>query len=144
MKAGQNDDENQPKIWSVGHSNKLYFELARLLKSAAIQTVVDCRTRPYSRWPQFGRERLTKLLEADGIVYEFRGSNIGGYDTNEAESETLDELAERAASGERIALLCSEGKPQDCHRGQKLAPELESRNVIVEHLLYATPQRALL
>jgi len=144
MKTRQNDDENQPKAWSAGHSNKPYSELARLLKSVAIQTVVDCRTRPYSRWPQFGRERLAKLLEADGMVYEFRGLNIGGYDTNEAESETLDEIAERATNGERIALLCSEGLPQNCHRGQTLAPELEARGVAVEHLLYATPQRPLL
>lgn len=137
-------EQSQLTIHSIGHSNRSYLELARLLKSAGIETVIDCRTRPYSRWPQFNSKRLQASLEADGMRYEFRGTNLGGYGENEAEDETLDELTERAASGERLALLCSEGDFRNCHRGTRLAPALEARGVNVRHLLHESAQRSLM
>ncbi len=124
------------RIWTVGHSNKSYAALAELLKSAHIETVIDCRTKPYSRWPQFSGTRLAALLADDGIAYEFRGTNIGGLGANVFFDKTLDELKERAELGEHIALLCSEGKPKDCHRGTILTPELVQRGINVEDLLY--------
>jgi hypothetical protein len=70
-------------------------------------------------------------------VYEFRGNNLGGLGENDFFDETLDEVAKRAFDGERIALMCSEGKPQECHRGTILAPELEKRHLSIKHLLYS-------
>jgi len=127
---------NKPTIYSAGHSNVSIDRLIELLKSANIKTVVDCRTKPYSRWRQFNHSQLaTSLLQAD-ISYEWRGENIGGLGNNVDFEATLDELAKRAESGERLALLCSEGKPGDCHRGTILTPELEKRGITIEHLLY--------
>jgi uncharacterized protein (DUF488 family) len=130
-------------IWTVGHSNKSYAALAELLKSAEIGTVIDCRTKPYSRWPQFTGTRLASLLADDEIGYEFRGTNLGGLGGNVFFDETLDELKERANDGERIALLCSEGKPEDCHRGGVLAPALMSRGATIKHLLYPVSKRVV-
>jgi uncharacterized protein (DUF488 family) len=133
-----------PFIASIGHSNVSFERLLELLKEANIQTVIDCRTKPSSRWRQFNHSQLAaSLLRAD-ISYEWRGSNIGGLGENVYFDETLDELAERAVKGERLALLCSEGKPEQCHRGTILTPELENRGIKVEHLLYKQAQGALL
>lgn len=126
----------RPIIASIGHSNVSIDRLIELLKTANIKTVVDCRTKPYSRWRQFNHSQLAaSLLHAD-ILYEWRGTNIGGLGDNIDFDETLDELAKRAESNERLALLCSEGKPQDCHRGTILTPELEKRGITIKHLLY--------
>lgn len=127
---------NNPTIYSAGHSNVSSDSLIELLKSVDVKTVVDCRTKPYSRWRQFNQSQLAaSLLRAD-IAYEWRGANIGGLGDNLNFDGALDELAKRAKCGDRLALLCSEGKPQDCHRGTILTPELEKRGVTVTHLLY--------
>ncbi|MFZ1360592.1 MAG: DUF488 domain-containing protein [Candidatus Saccharimonadales bacterium] len=128
--------EKQVKMWSVGHSNRSITEFIDLLKSADIQTVIDVRTKPRSRFWWFGGSSLNKSLAENDMRYEWRGLNIGGLTGNVNYDETLDELVERATTGERIALLCSEGKPQDCHRGTELTPGLEARSITVEHLLY--------
>jgi uncharacterized protein (DUF488 family) len=129
---------NNATIFTIGHSNKDINTFTDLLKTANIQTVIDCRTRPRSRFPQFNRERLATHLNSQQINYEFRGTNLGGYGGNVFFNETLDELKDRAERNERIALLCSEGKPQDCHRGTILAPELQERGLTIEHLVYTT------
>jgi uncharacterized protein (DUF488 family) len=137
MKAKQNGGQIEPVIWTVGHSNRSLQELLALLQSVDIKTIVDCRTKPYSRWRQFNHSELAaSLLRAD-ISYEWHGNQIGGLGNNVDFDKTLDELAERASS-ERITLLCSEGLPKDCHRGTILTPELEKRGVTVKHLLYDT------
>jgi uncharacterized protein (DUF488 family) len=102
--------------------------------------VIDCRTKPRSRWPQFNANRLAAYLTEAGIIYEFRGNNLGGLSGNVDFDKTLNELAKRAKNGERLVLLCSEGKPQDCHRGTILTPKLVSLGVTVEHLLYDNPK----
>lgn len=132
------------RIATVGHSNVPFSQLLELLKKADIQIIIDCRTKPFSRWRQFNHSQLAaSLLRAD-ISYEWRGTNIGGLAGNVYFDETLDELANRASKGERIALLCSEGKPEQCHRGTILTPEFESRGVTVQHLLYEKAQKTLL
>ena len=39
------------------------------------------------------------------------------------------------AKGRRIALMCAEKEPLDCHRTLLVAPALEERNVAVTHIL---------
>lgn len=133
-----NEYENdKPTIFTIGHSNKPYDEFQDLLINADIQTVVDCRSRPHSRFPYFSQSRLEVSLKESCIYYEFRGENIGGLANNVEFDETITELAERVKRGERIALMCSEGKPEACHRGTILAPQFESNGIAVRHLLYA-------
>lgn len=124
-------------IWTIGHSNKGIADFLRLLVHSDIQTVIDCRSKPRSRWHQYNQTMLNSYLDATRISYEFRGCNLGGLSGNVYFDETLDELQERAEAGERIALLCSEGDPKKCHRGTILAPELGNRGIQIEHLLYA-------
>src|SRR6185369_9895712 len=131
----------EPKIvFTVGHSDRSIAEFIALLQSAKVQTIIDCRTRPRSRWAQFRQGPLCNHLNAVGISYEPRGRNIGGLAGNVEFDETLDEIARRAEEGEQIALLCAEGDYKKCHRGTLLAPELEKRGMTVGHLLYRSKQ----
>ena len=127
---------SEPTVWTLGHSNKHIDEFLELLTEANIQTVIDCRSKPRSRWYQFNQSTLQTYLEQTGIVYEFRGQNLGGLSGNVFFDKTLDEIKHRSFHGERMALMCSEGDPQNCHRGTELAPELNNRGVLVEHLVY--------
>lgn len=129
----------QAVIYTAGHSNKPFDSFVSLLLEKNVQVVIDCRTKPRSRWSHFNRNALASRLNVHGIGYEFRGLNIGGLGLNVQYAETLDELAYRAECGELMVLICSEANPNDCHRGTLLTPELEVRGVIVEHLLYAKP-----
>ncbi len=135
-KAGLSLASNATTIWSAGHSNKDICTFISLLQTVNVQTVVDCRTKPRSRWSHFNAEKLAMHLSSMDINYEFRGNNLGGLAGNVDFDETLDEMKCRAEHGERIALICSEGKPEECHRGTILAPELEKRGIAIEHLLY--------
>ena len=130
----------QAVIFTIGHSSKTFDSFSSLLLENDIQTVIDCRTNPRSRWSHFNKNALEKRLSQLNIQYEFRGLNIGGLSANQLFEETLDELAYRARCGEQIVLMCSEGKAVECHRATVLAPEIENRGVLVKHLAYPSNQ----
>ena len=129
-------------IWTIGHSNVSIDVFLALLQSVKIGTVIDCRSKPQSRWRQFGHSALARHLVYADIFYEWRGQNVGGLGGNVDYQETLNEIADRA-SREHIAIMCSEGKPEQCHRGTELTLELEKRGVQVLHLRYDKQGRLL-
>lgn len=123
-----------PVVLTVGHSNKSIEQFLHLVQQAGVETVVDCRTRPYSRFcPWFGRDRLRESLQSVGITYHYRGKNLGGLGANERFPETVEEVLTMP----RPALLCSEGKPEGCHRSTLLAPAFHEQGATVRHLLWS-------
>ncbi|MBI1243991.1 MAG: DUF488 family protein [Alphaproteobacteria bacterium] len=135
-------------ILTVGHSNQSYEAFARLLKGAGATAVADVRTQPYSRRnPQFNREKLRDALRADGIEYVHLGDTLGGrprgtggapdYEALAAAPEFsagLDRLME-GARRYRVAVMCAERDPKDCHRCLLVSRALETRGVSVGHIL---------
>lgn len=141
-RIGKNNVANRAVVYTIGHSNVSIDVFLALLQSAKIQTVIDCRSKPQSRWRQYGHSALARHLVYRDIFYEWRGQNIGGFGENVNYQQSLHEIADRA-SRERIAIMCSESKPEDCHRGTDLAPELEKRGIQVVHLRYEKQERLL-
>lgn len=127
--------KQSPKVWTIGHSNRTITEFISLLKTVNIQIVIDVRSKPRSRFYWFNSTKLTEYLAEAGIVYEHQPS-IGGFIKGDDYTEVLDSIATRAQNGKRLALMCSEGKPEQCHRDTELTPEFQRRNIKVEHLLY--------
>ena len=126
----------ETKIWTIGHSNRTVEEFIKLLDTRGIQLVVDARTVPFSRAnPQFNRPALALALSRVGIDYVWRGRNIGGLGENVDQEKTIDELIE-VADNVPMAVMCSEARPQDCHRYTTLTPLFEARGVEVEHILW--------
>jgi uncharacterized protein (DUF488 family) len=140
------------EIYTIGHSNHTVENLLALLGEHAIEVVVDVRSQPYSRYvPQFNRETLARVLQAQGFTYEHRGDRLGGrpadesllladgsvdYDRVRASKDfqqALDELLALARE-RRVALMCAEGDHRRCHRGQLITPALLARNVTVLHI----------
>jgi uncharacterized protein (DUF488 family) len=141
------------KIYSIGHSNHQPDTLIRLLRSNEVTAVVDTRSQPYSQYsPQFNHHSLASLLEQAGIEYVFAGDTLGGrpraaefYDREGhvlyyrvAESDFfalgLSRLRFLAESYDRVALLCSEEDPTDCHRRLLIARVLASEGIDVLHI----------
>jgi len=139
-------------IYTVGHGLLPADVLLANLSRHEVAAVIDVRSQPFSRRaPQFTKQSLCSALEAVGISYIWMGQALGGrpperlrtsagapnYELMAQEPPTaaaLDKVVE-AAARRRIALLCSEARPEGCHRARMLEPQLEQRGAAVEHIL---------
>ncbi|HUO43340.1 MAG TPA: DUF488 domain-containing protein [Burkholderiales bacterium] len=144
-------------LFSVGHGNRTSTELLQLLQQAGIQCLADVRAYPASRrHPQFARAALERLLAETGIRYQWEGRALGGRRKPRNDSphtalrnanfrayadhmltaefqQALDRLL-ALASGERIAIMCAERLPWQCHR-YLIADSAVARGVEVMHLV---------
>lgn len=139
-------------IFTVGHSTHRIERFVELLRKHGITALADVRSSPYSRFnPQFNREPLKKTLRELGISYVFLGEELGArskdrccYDNGRVNYRKLAQTSlfqsglERLKTGSathRIALMCAEKEPLDCHRTILVARELENSGVPVSHIL---------
>src|SRR4051812_7664203 len=140
------------RLYSVGHSNHALGFFLDLLKREDIQVLVDVRSSPYSRFaPHFNREELKPHVRSAGIQYLFMGDVLGGRpdgdDFYDAAGHVLyDEVAattwfqegiqrlSRGAASHRVAMMCSEEDPTDCHRRLLVARVLRDHGVEVLHI----------
>ena len=146
------ETKKQTKIFTVGHSTYALEDFASLLKQHGVDVIADVRSVPYSRWqPQFNREDLTEALKARGIAYVFLGKELGArsddpkcYENGRVQYRSLAETPlfqsgiKRVRDGsrhKRIALMCAEKDPLDCHRTILVARELVVSGLDVTHIL---------
>lgn len=139
-------------VYSIGHSTHSIEAFVTLLKKAHVAAIADVRSTPYSRWqPQFNKDTLRKSLEDDGIAYVFLGIELGGRGTDGsvrdehgrvqyrsiAESAAFREGLRRVQAGSermRIALMCAESEPLECHRGILISRLLVAQGARVLHI----------
>lgn len=139
-------------IWTVGHSNHALDEFIALLASESISVVVDVRSYPYSRYAtHFNRDDMAVGLREAGIKYLFLGEELGGRPTREehyddegralyalmAEEPAFLEAIKRVLRGatdHRVALMCAEGRPEECHRRLLVGKVLTDRGAILRHI----------
>lgn len=140
------------EIFTIGHStHSIEFFVDMLIKNS-IQVVADVRSSPFSRFnPQFNREDLQTSLSQAGIRYVFLGKELGArsddsscYVGNKVQYDRLSKTALfqsglnrviEGASKFRVALMCAEKDPLDCHRTILVARELVKRGYLVTHIL---------
>jgi uncharacterized protein (DUF488 family) len=145
--------QSEPTIWTVGHSNHSWDSFRALLAPERIETLIDVRSYPYSRFaPQFNREPLATALNQTGIAYYFQGTALGGRPEDpehyDAEGHALyGPMSERpqfraainsllaGAAGQRLALLCACGRPDDCHRRLLVGRVLTQHGARLRHIL---------
>ena len=124
-------------IFTIGHSNLSQNTFQDLLRQHQVELIADVRSNPNSRFlPHFNRNRL----DQSEIPYIFLGDQLGGrprkstlYTNGQAdyrlmaqepEFTTSIERLQHLAQDRRIALLCSEGHPENCHRALLVAHQL--------------------
>jgi uncharacterized protein (DUF488 family) len=138
-------------VYTVGHSNHPDAVFLDLLLSQQIEAIADVRSAPYSRYnPQFDRETLKASLKEAGIQYAWLGKELGARSDDPAcylygkvqyerlaETELFQSGLARVIEGARslrVALLCAEKEPLECHRFVLVARQLAAAGVEVRHL----------
>ena len=134
------------EIWTIGHSNHAFEKFLGLLQQHEITLLVDVRAKPFSRFPQFTRSNLSDALRANKIEYLFGGKYLGGLSptpiTEPMFVVKMDAILKQVAGGQRVTLMCSEGKPLECHRAGKLtawlhrhSPDIKTTHILTDGTL---------
>ena len=141
-------------IYTIGHSNHEIDYFLELLQSQKINCVVDVRSIPASKYnPQFNQKPLGAFLKKNEIIYMHFGDEFGARQEDEklldengcvnfiwfqktrAFQEGIERIDIGLEKGFKIALMCSEGNPLECHRFSMISVYLESIDIEVQHIL---------
>jgi uncharacterized protein (DUF488 family) len=140
------------RVLTIGHGGRTIEQFIDLLRREHVQFLLDVRSSPYSRFqPEFSQGALKAALEARGVRYIFVGDSLGGrpsdgsvyrdghvdYGLCRTKPWFLQGIARIEASqqgGHVVALMCSEGKPESCHRSKLIGVELLARGIRPEHI----------
>lgn len=132
-------------IYTLGHSSHSWARFSELLSLFDIGCVLDVRSRPRSRWSAFSHPNFRINLNDVGVSYLYMGSELGGQPTSgpadysaisatEGFLEAIDKvlaIAQRC----KVALVCSEHDPIQCHRFLLISRALAARGADVHHIL---------
>lgn len=138
-------------LFTIGHSTHPQQRFIALLRQHGITALCDVRSKPYSRMnPQFNREELKQALRDCGIAYVFLGKELGArsedpacYEGGRVQYDRLSQTdlfrqgLERVQDGVkkyRLALMCAEKEPLECHRTILVARYLVLHGLDVEHI----------
>ena len=126
-------------LFTIGYEGRQLDELIAILAAHEIDRVIDVRELPLSRRRGFSKTPLGTALGGAGIDYVHmrqagnpyrklkdaipRNELLAKYRTHlRGARETVAEVADQAR-GHRVALLCYEAAPEQCHRSL-LAPRV--------------------
>jgi uncharacterized protein (DUF488 family) len=140
-------------IYTIGYGSRSIEEFTGLLQQHHIAYLIDVRSKPYSSYkPEFSKNALERQLEAIGIQYVFMGDTLGGQPVipscytpdgkidyarlreKDFYREGIQRLQKASQQGSRVALMCSEAKPEMCHRAKLIGETLASLGVEVAHI----------
>ncbi len=141
-------------IYTIGHSNHNIDYFKELLDTYNIDCLIDVRSMPASAYnPQFNKESLNNYLKLYQINYLHFGEEFGARHT---EIDLLDDFGKvdfdkvrktekflsgvnrlkiGLSKGFKIALMCSEAEPFDCHRFSMISYYLVRNGFDVNHIL---------
>ncbi len=139
-------------VYTIGHSNHALDRFLELLRLHDITAIVDVRSAPYSRFnPHFDRESLQASLKSASIQYVFLGDKLGArsdtpsaYVNGKVQYSRIAQTesfaggltrVEKGSATYRVALMCAEKEPLDCHRSILVSRHLVQRGNQVHHIL---------
>ena len=149
--ASQNAADSPP-VYTIGYGARTLDEFIAALKAHDIVYLIDVRTAPYSRYkPEFSKNQLQIALRGHDIHYVFMGDMLGGlpadrdcYVDDKVDYERVKEKGfyrqgigrvQRAfEQGLRVVLMCSEGKPESCHRSKLIGETLDELGIPIRHI----------
>lgn len=153
QKALSDDNPTQRiPIYTIGYGARTMEAFLAALEVHQITYLIDIRSAPYSRFkPEFSRDQLENHLRQHGIRYIYMGDQLGGqpadrdcyvdgrvvYDRLRQKPLYQEGLARIRRAFEkqlRVALMCSEGKPEVCHRAKLVGVSLAELAIPVVHI----------
>ncbi len=139
-------------IYTIGYGNRSIEDFIKLLQKYDVKYLVDIRSQPYSRYkPEFSKEALEQYLKKQQIRYVYMGDTLGGrpadascYTEGKVDYTILreKEFYQRGIGRLHTAwekqlptvLMCSEMKPEECHRGKLIGNTLVEHGLAVSHI----------
>ena len=141
-------------IYTIGHSNYSMEKLIEMLRYFDINTVVDIRGTPYSKYNvQFDKERIRYTLTKAGFIYIYMAKELAAKRENKASYNNegysdfekvvqeedflngIERLKNGCNKGYRIALLGAMQDPIRCHRSILVGRALNEVGFNVMHIL---------
>lgn len=141
-------------LFTIGHSQYDIKYFIGLLKEYGVDYLLDVRSTPYSKYAeQYNKENISRELEVANIKYTFMGKYFGARPQNidlynnegyldfekVRKSRDFNKGIENVIlglnQGHRIALMCTEKEPIDCHRAILVARAFELQMIYAKHIL---------
>lgn len=142
------------KIFTIGHSQHNVDYFIDMLKTYNINYLIDVRSMPFSQYASsYNKDILKTTLIPYNINYAFMGEYFGarpknvnlysekGYlDFNKMKNSNtflrgMENVLKGIEQGNRIAFMCTEKDPIECHRAILVANAFYERGIEVEHIL---------
>jgi uncharacterized protein (DUF488 family) len=140
-------------IYTIGHSQHKIEHFIELVMKYEIDYIIDVRSVPYSQYAsQFNKGILELTLRKYNVNYAFMGEPLGarqkdrslyskeGYIDFSKVAKTdkfikaINNLILGVDKNHKIALMCTEKDPMDCHRNILVAYELYKRGVNINNI----------
>jgi uncharacterized protein (DUF488 family) len=139
-------------IYTIGYGSRSVEGLIALLQRYGIEYLADVRSQPYSKFrPEFTKSALADYVKRAGLSYVFLGDSLGGRPADRScyVNDKVDysivrskpfylagiERLQTAVNKElKLAIMCSEEKPQDCHRTKLVSRTLTEMGIEVLHI----------
>lgn len=141
-------------LFTIGHSQHEISYFIELLRKYEINYILDVRSTPYSQFAaQYNKNSIKVMLNDVGINYVFMGKYFGARQEDDslyAKEGYLDfqktaqstnfkagvaNVLKGIGAGNRIALMCTEKDPIECHRAILVGKAFWDIGVDVEHIM---------
>lgn len=137
---------------TFGYGSSSFKDLINAVKDHNIDLIIDIRSYPKSRLNKdFNRDNLELALSQNDIQYIYMGHELGGHPNDvelwlDSGLPNYDKISKTAlfrsgilkvafyCAKRRPLLLCSEKKPEKCHRSTLIAPYLCAQGITVRHI----------
>lgn len=142
------------KIYTIGHSQHNVDYFIDMLKTYNINYLIDVRSMPFSQYASsYNKDILKATLIPCNINYAFMGEYFGarpkntnlysekGYlDFNKMKNSNtflrgMENVLKGIEQGNRIAFMCTEKDPIECHRAILVGNAFYEQGIDVEHIL---------
>lgn len=139
-------------IYTIGYGNRKIEEFLELLKKYKIRYLIDIRSSPYSKYnPDFSKNRLESHLSEYNVHYVYMGDTLGGrpnvpscYTNGKVDYQKVRQkgfyiqgitrLRKAWEKKINVIILCSEAKPQECHRSKLIGETLIEYGIDIAHI----------
>lgn len=140
-------------LYSVGYGNRSWEDVRNLLSVRGCEFLIDVRSSPFSKFnPSFNKDALVQLCRESRIRYVFMGDTLGGRPVSDENFDMdgkvnyllLSEMVEFQSGLARLivaneksvcaCIMCSELRPQDCHRCKLIGAKLKDAGVDLIHI----------
>lgn len=141
-------------LYTIGHSQHSLEKFLNMLKTYDINYVLDIRSIPFSRYaPQFNRDQLKNFLQGYSINYANMAIAFGARQNNKnlytienyldfekvrntaQFKQAFDNVLKGLNEGNKIAFMCTEKNPSECHRSIMVTKAFSDANIPIKHIL---------